>query len=154
MMSETIQREGKSQDGQALVEFTLVFVLFVMLMFMIIEGARLILAHSTVSHAARAGVRYAIVRGSGSTCGTGCPATPADIEQVVRKNASTLNLTKVEVCWWKTTPDCVNNPADAKNKGTGSIIQVRAQYDFSPVVGLIAQTKVSLSSTAQMVIAQ
>ena len=50
----------KSEDGQALVEFALVAVVFLTLVFGVIDFARLFESWVTVQHAARQGARYAI----------------------------------------------------------------------------------------------
>ncbi|HUM69989.1 MAG TPA: pilus assembly protein, partial [Chloroflexota bacterium] len=46
--------------GQALVEFALVIVAVLMMIFLIIESARILWAWNTVQNAARIGARYAI----------------------------------------------------------------------------------------------
>ena len=70
--------------GQSLVEFALVFPIFVFLLFAVIDGGRLVFANSAVSNAAREGARLASVEASwrGSTdpsCGAiGGPVCPAN----------------------------------------------------------------------------
>ena len=55
------------RGGQSLVEFALVTPLFLILIFGILEGGRLVWTHHTMTNATREGARYATVRGSGST---------------------------------------------------------------------------------------
>jgi Flp pilus assembly protein TadG len=70
--------------GQTLVEFALVFPIFILLLFAVIDGGRYVFANSTVSNAAREAARLASVEASwrGSTdpsCGTaGGPVCPAN----------------------------------------------------------------------------
>ncbi len=51
---------GHKQDAQALVEFALTILVFLLLIFMIIEVARILQAYVTLQNAARAGARYAV----------------------------------------------------------------------------------------------
>jgi Flp pilus assembly protein TadG len=91
----------REQAGQTLVEFTLIFLLFLMLLFGIAEGGRLIFNYGRVSQAAREGVRYASVRGS--TCkagGSSCTATATGIKNyVVGKAGGLLTAADVTVSW-------------------------------------------------------
>jgi hypothetical protein len=50
----------RSEHGQALVEFSLVLILFLTLIFGIFDSVRLLQSWMTVQHAAREGARYAI----------------------------------------------------------------------------------------------
>jgi Flp pilus assembly protein TadG len=70
--------------GQSLVEFALVFPVFIFLLFTVIDGGRFVFANSAVSNAAREGARLASVeaswRGSADpSCGAaGGPVCPAN----------------------------------------------------------------------------
>ena len=71
---------ASSRRGQALVEFAMGTLVLLMLIFGIIEVARIFLVYTTVTDAARLGVRYAITHGTPpagpSTTGT---ATSTDV---------------------------------------------------------------------------
>jgi hypothetical protein len=54
------RRRSRGERGQALVEFALVGIIFFMMVFGIIDMARLFQSWVTVQHAAREGARYAI----------------------------------------------------------------------------------------------
>ena len=54
-------RKQDAERGQALIEFALTVPIFLMLVFGIIDLARLIFAYTQVIDAARQGVRYGIV---------------------------------------------------------------------------------------------
>jgi Flp pilus assembly protein TadG len=131
----------RGQTGQTLVEFTFIFLLFLMLLFGIAEGGRLIFNYGIVSQAAREGVRYASVRGS--TCkipgGSSCTATTTDIKNyVVGKAIGLLIPANVTVSW----PGGSNTP--------GKIIAIQTSYAFQPLVWFMPS--VTLSSQSQMVI--
>src|SRR5437867_337302 len=104
------------QTGSAIVEFTLVALMFFMLTFGLVEFGRAIFDYSLVSSLAREGVRYASVRGSAS----GHAATATDISNYVISKASGMNVT-VTTAW---SPN--NNP--------GSTVSVQVQYNFTSVV--------------------
>ncbi|HEU4340264.1 MAG TPA: TadE family protein [Candidatus Binatia bacterium] len=147
MKSETIKKlKPAAEAGQATVEFTLCFILFLLLIFLIVEGGRMIFYYDTVSHVAREGARFAIVRGSSSAS----PASQTDIANFVKARAVGVSVKTVDVCW-KTAPTsaCDNTP-----KGPGSIVQVKVISDFDPVAPIIPQGIITLSSTTQMVISQ
>lgn len=144
----------KNSFGQAAVEFTLVFILFVLLMYIIVEGARAVFAFSSASQAAREGVRYASVRGGTSTCPTDCPASVAQITNYVRGKAVAVYLQTVNVCWFKINPTtvCVTDPHNPDNQEPGSNVRVRVTIDFQPILPLVPKTLIPISSTSEMVI--
>ncbi len=79
-----------SETGQTAVEFALIAPMLVVLLIAIIQVGIAFNSHVTVTDAARAGARQAVVaRFSG--------ATPADIAQSVRSAASDLDQSKLAV---------------------------------------------------------
>lgn len=60
MMKINFKRKFHSSPGQALVEFALIATVLLMMIFLIIESARILWAWISVQHAAREGGRYAI----------------------------------------------------------------------------------------------
>ena len=93
----------RGQTGSAIVEFTLVALMFFMLSLGLAEFGRAIFDYSIVSSLAREGVRWAAVRGSAS----GHAATADNISSYVQSKASGMNLT-VTVTW---TPAATIIPA-------------------------------------------
>lgn len=84
-MRQQVRRERRGR-GQTLVEFALVFPIFIFLLFAVVDGGRFVFANSAVSNAAREGARLASVeaswRGStdpscGAAAGPVCPANDA-----------------------------------------------------------------------------
>jgi Flp pilus assembly protein TadG len=55
-----LRRGGVRERGQALVEFTLVVLVFLLFVFGILDTARLFESWSNVQHAAREGARYGV----------------------------------------------------------------------------------------------
>lgn len=120
--------------GQAMVEFAIVATVTLTLIFGIIQAALALYAYSFVSYAARAGVRYAMVRGTNS----GSPATNSSVQTYVQGLAVALNTSSLTVATtW--TP----------NENQGSIVTVKVSYAFAPLVALVWSTTLNMSSTAQ-----
>jgi Flp pilus assembly protein TadG len=58
---------NKGQRGQALVEFSLVMLVLFLLLFGVIDFARVFFAYATMSHGVREGARWAVVHSHDST---------------------------------------------------------------------------------------
>jgi hypothetical protein len=134
----------RAQTGQAAVEFTLIFLIFLMLLFGIAEGGRLIFIYGTVSQAAREGVRYASVRGGNCKLpgGSSCTATEAEIKNYVLDRAMGLLTAANIMVSWPGPPSGSNAP--------GMIVSITTTYPFQPLVWFIPS--VTLRSSSQMVI--
>jgi Flp pilus assembly protein TadG len=128
------RRDRHKGRGQAIVEFAIVATVTLTLIFGIIQSALAIYAYSFVSYAARAGVRYAMVRGVKS----GSPASSSSVQTYVRGLAVALNTSSVTVT---TTWNPDENP--------GSTVTVQVSYAFAPLVSLVWGTTLTFSSTAK-----
>ena len=73
------RRLRQSRVGQNLVEFALIGPIFLVLVFGILEGGRLIWTVHNLDNATKEGARYTTVRGSGSNLAD-APANSADIK--------------------------------------------------------------------------
>jgi Flp pilus assembly protein TadG len=119
-------------------EFGLILPVFLLLTVGIIDLGRGIWIYNTLAHAAREGVRYAIVRGETSKR----PASSGEVKEVVRTRTVGLDSEKLVVSTsWE--PD--NKP--------GSTVRVQVQYNFQPVTPLFPSETIVLRSASQMVIA-
>lgn len=56
-----IRRRGRGDYGQGLTEFALIFPVFILLLVLVFDFGRAIYAHNTISNAARAGARVALL---------------------------------------------------------------------------------------------
>lgn len=56
-----MRRSPRGEDGQGLTEFALIFPVFILLLVLVFDFGRAIYAHNTISNAARAGARVALV---------------------------------------------------------------------------------------------
>ena len=130
-----VSKDGTA--GQAIVEFGLVAIVFLMLLFGVIEFSRLMLMYHHLGNVAREGSRYASVHGSTSLAN----ATAAEIENYV-KSISPVdpnNLT-VTTTW--------ENP----NHIPKSWVKVQVNYEFKFVVPFLYGSSIPMASTSQMVI--
>jgi Flp pilus assembly protein TadG len=127
------------QRGAALLEFGLAFLVFLSVLYGIMEFGRIVASYNIISGAAREGARYAMVHGSAS----GSVATASDVESVVRNWAIGLDTSSVVVT---TTWTPGNAP--------GNNVKVKASYVVTPVAGLILKDGLTVQSSSQMAISQ
>lgn len=102
-------------------------------MFGVMEFGRAVWSYSSVAHAAREGVRYAIVRGEDSQR----VPTQSEMETFVRDKAG-LSTAEVITTW--TSPKAE----------PGSVVQVQVNYSFQPSVPMFPT--MALTSTSRMMI--
>jgi Flp pilus assembly protein TadG len=122
------------ERGAALVEFALAMPFLLLMLFGIMEFAVAFWVRHTVTHAAREGARFAIVRGGDS-------ASPADDAAVATYVRSRVPLETVQVTTtWPTT------------KAPGAVVRVRVAYPYQPVTGFGVIGPVTIASTSEMVI--
>ena len=137
-MATTERGLEREQAGQSLAELSFVLVLFLVLLFGIVDAGRLIFAYYAVSAGAREGVRWAVVRGATSPLGT---ATKDDIKAFVQ-NSTVGTTVDVDATW---TPDSL----------PGSTVAVTVTSPFSPIAPFPMVPKtLTLSSTSSMVISR
>jgi hypothetical protein len=72
--------DPRAGRGQALVEFSLVVIMFVSMLFAVFDFGRVIWANNAIANAAREAARYAIVHGGSKT--NDCPVGPPVTEPV------------------------------------------------------------------------
>ena len=139
-MAGLAPRKVRCQKGATLVEFALSWTIFFIITIVgVMDFGRSIWAYNLVSHAARAGVRYAMVHGSQSAN----PATAADIEAIARKQAFFLEQSNLTVTTtWE----------DAASKDAGTDVEVRVLYTFTPLLGVFQAGTFDLGSKSKKVI--
>ncbi|HZP16903.1 MAG TPA: TadE family protein, partial [Terriglobales bacterium] len=69
-MSSITPKRGQREEGQAMVEFALVITFVFLLFVSILQMILYMYAYNTLADAAKEGVRYAIVHGTGSGAGS------------------------------------------------------------------------------------
>lgn len=165
-------RQPRNSRGQSLVEFALVLPIFLLLLFGLVDGGRLVYQHSVLSQAAREGARLASVEaswigsvdaGCGSTGGPVCPAsaTAMKIDIVSAANRmiapfATVTSADVFVRCDPTggTPTGDWTGSSCSSNAAGNVASVRVTGMFRPITPVIAQLigNVSMSASTSMVI--
>jgi Flp pilus assembly protein TadG len=151
--SQIVQR-AKDSRGQSLVEFALVCVGLVALLFGVVEMCRLLLVWNTVTNAARVGVRYATVHGSDNS------VTATTIQGIVDNYLAAATVptgsATTYVCYASSvaasSSGCTSNTGSASSSGPGSVVTVSVSYPYSPLTGYFPLS-VNLASSSQGVIA-
>jgi Flp pilus assembly protein TadG len=131
-------RRGPARErapGQALVEFALVSIFFVVLVVLLIEGARLVSTYFAMSDAAREGARAgAFVPDS---TGTTASLTLATLDTSVRTAAknrlepwATVSDGQITICRHVSATATVGSSCDTSGLTRGSVIDVTVTYPF------------------------
>jgi Flp pilus assembly protein TadG len=125
------------RGGASLVEFALVFLVFLMFVVGVIEFGRGVWTFNTIAHAARQGARFAMIRGTTN------PTTADQVRDVVRNAAVGLKRAQVEVATaWPTGVQ------------RGNPVQVRVSYPLEFVSGLVLPVKtIQVSASSEMILA-
>ena len=157
--------------GQAMVEFALIFPIFILLLVGMFDLGRVIWVNDTLATASREAARFAIVHGAKSSCPVGPPAAGAEvptastacpypapsrqaIKDVAHKWAAgtSANVT-VHVCYGAVTT-CTSD-TDALNatdaRGTQVMVSVSSVVDLS-IPSLVGFTGFSLSASSTMLV--
>lgn len=138
----------RSERGATVVEFALVFVLFVVVIVALMELGRGMWTYATIAHATRQAGRYCMVRGSAS------PASLTEVRSIVERNCAGLETSQITLNM-KWNPDAATPITDPTAVSRGDVVQVRVQYPFQLVTGrlILAQSTLPMSSTTRMIVA-
>ena len=139
------------ERGQAVVEFSAVLLLIVILVFGIIEMGRMALIYISLADGARAGLRYAMVHGANSSS----PSTYNSFGSVKTQVWNITSLAGLSGASVTVTPTYANNTggtgSDPNGNLTGDTVKVQASYSYLPIIGLppFSSLNLTLSSTSQ-----
>ena len=118
------------QRGSGLVEYAIIFTLFMTMLLAIADFSRALYAYHFVSSQAREASRYAM-------------ATTGSIQTFARNVPAGIDSSKVTATTtW--TPD----------HKTGSVVQVEVDYTFNFLFPWVSKSTLSMSSVSQMIISQ
>ena len=161
----------RAEKGNTLIEYALTLIVFLLMMFGIVDFSRALYAYHFVSSAARQATRWAAVNGQtcaddGSCNGTAPmnngTALASDIQNYVANiTPPGIDPTKVTTTptWTAPTgsPDictvAVAGLGGPYPKYPGCTVEVEVQYKFNFVAPIISAATVTMSSTSEMVIA-
>jgi Flp pilus assembly protein TadG len=127
--------------GQALVEFALVSVLLLALIFAVLEFGRMMLVYTTIANAARVGARYAIVHGGDSS---GTTTVVKGFLKAGTVNTSTATVT-VQLPGYPdgTSANCFT---------PGCQVTVKVSYPYDPLLGYFPLGSINFTSSSEGVI--
>jgi Flp pilus assembly protein TadG len=161
-------RRLKGECGSTLIEYALVLILFLTMLFGIMGFGLALYAYHFVSNEAKEAARWAAVNGStcaddGSCNGTNGmsdgPASEADIQNYVNNHVPMgIDSSKVKVTWPNSATGCPTigpclSVCATTPDAPGCTVQVTVSYDFHFIFPLIDSNPLTLSSTSEMVIA-
>jgi Flp pilus assembly protein TadG len=164
--------DRRRSRGQSLVEFALVLPIFILFLFGLIDGGRLVYQHSVLSQAAREGARLASVEaswigsadaGCGSANGPTCPASSAsmktDIVTAANRMIAPFAVVPAADVFVRCdpsggTPTGTWTGTSCTSNGSGNVASVRVAGTFRPITPVISQIVgiVSMSASTSMVI--
>lgn len=160
----------KGSDGSSLLEYALVFIVFMTMLMGIGAFGHALYAYHFVSQAARQATRWAAVNGAtcsnDSTCnGTGGmnngPAAASDIQNYVA-NLAPLGINSSNIITTASWLAPANSPAICTQAVNGAgpyanypgcTVQVQVNYKFNFIFALVSSAPLTVSSTSEMVIA-
>ncbi|MGZ8800395.1 MAG: TadE/TadG family type IV pilus assembly protein [Aeromicrobium sp.] len=164
-------RSGAAVRGQTLVEFALVFPLFIVMVFGLIDVGRLVYMHSTLSQAAREGARLAAVEASwmgssDASCGAvGGPVCPANVTALQTHVVAAVNRMVApfgSVAGSQVYVQCTPPASPPTGEWTGvscmskaakNTVSVRVEMTFGPITPLNGVVgPITTSASASMVI--
>ena len=129
----------RTQSGNGLVEGALVFLVFFVMIFGLMDFGRMVWTYTMISYGAREAARYAIVHGTAS----GHTASVSTIQGIVTSHAPGLDPNSV-----------TTNVTFTPDQTAGSTAKVAVTYSFTPLVPYMPQGTISMKSTSQMTIIQ
>jgi Flp pilus assembly protein TadG len=144
------------EEGTDLVEFAIVFLLLMTLLFGIAGFGHALYAYHFVSNMAREATRWAAVNGSTCATDSSCtaPATPTDITTFVT-NHTPLGIDPKQITVTPTwNPAGSNGPTTCSttSNAPGCTVEVQVSYNFQFIFPLIQTGVLPLSSSSEMVI--
>ena len=130
-----------------MIEFSLTVVVFILLLVGLMEIGRAVWTYTTLAHATRRGVRFAMIHGASNPVldQNDANITDAQIADMVKANTIGLDTSKILVSAPVWTPD----------RSRGSVIELTVTYPFELVTGgfIWSQQSLQLASTTRMVVA-
>jgi Flp pilus assembly protein TadG len=135
----------RNERGGTLIEFSLILMLLLTVLFGVIEVGMMILTYTTLATATRAGARYAVVHGADCTgvCGQSSPDPligSVGVSNAVKDLTTAAGLVTANLTVTVTYPN--------GNNSIASPVQVTAAYAYTPIVSFLPLT-VTLGSTTQ-----
>jgi Flp pilus assembly protein TadG len=127
------------QRGSTVIEFAIVVFTLLVVLFTGIELVRMAFVYTNLADAAKAGVRYAIVRGSTRSTGASSSADPSPVVDIIKYYVTAVDPSRLTVN--VNYLDTNNNP--------GSRVQVLVSYTYDPWTGFPFLSGITLRANSQ-----
>jgi Flp pilus assembly protein TadG len=144
----------RRERGSSLVEQAIVLILFLTVMFAIIDFGRALYTYHFVSNAAREASRWASVRGFTTSLPGGAANTPSVQTYVSNVSGMGLDPTKITATATFLTPPNNDPACRAHNNNPGCVVQVQVTYSYKFFFPFLPTSPITMQSTSQMVISQ
>lgn len=150
-----MRRSSRGRDrGQGLVEFALILPVLLIVLLGIVDFGRAIYAYNTLSNAARAGVRVAIVNQNpaGLGCASGNGSAPADSTMVSPQDCAQQAAVVLPGTTATVTYRTIDDTAACSPVQVGCLAVVTTTYTFrliTPIISNIVGNNIVLSSTSK-----
>jgi Flp pilus assembly protein TadG len=149
------------EEGATLVEFAFASMIFVMILFGVIEVSLAAYSYDFVSEAARDAARYAIVRGASCKYMPDCGATNTNIQTHVQSlnypgiNSSNLTTSTVWYSHATAPPNMIWTTCGATQcNAIGNAVKVTVSYPFRFNVPFYPGSTINMTNSSMMVISQ
>jgi len=126
------------------VEFALIGVALLLVLFVGLELDRMLFVYTNLMDAAKAGTRYAIVRGSDRSSGSSSSSDSSVVSNLVKGYITGIDTSKLTVT--------VSYP-DSNSNDLTKHVKVLVQYSYDPWAGFGLLNGITLSATSQGIIA-
>lgn len=160
MIASGIAQRLRCRRGQSLVESALSLGVIFAVLIGILQLTIALYLYNYAAYAARAGTRWAMVRGSACSGLTDCNASAAQIQSYVQNldfpivQPSRLAVTTTWLSRATITPTTWTTCSTAPCNAPGNQVRIKVTYPFTMDIPVIGPISFNLSSTSSMVISQ
>jgi len=138
-LSQASRSRRSAERGSTIIEFAILAFTLLVVLFTGIELDRMAFVYTELADAAKAGVRYAIVRGSTRPSGSSSSTDSSPVSDMVKFYVTGVDPSRLTVT--VNYLDVNNNP--------GSRVQVLVSYTYDPWTGFPFLKDVSLKANSQ-----
>jgi Flp pilus assembly protein TadG len=141
----------KGEQGNNLVEYALVFMIFISLLLGIVDFSRALYTYHFLSNVARDATRWAAVNGATCTNDGSCAASASQTD--IQNYVANITPPGVDPTKLTTTPSWPGTGAVCTVANSpGCPVQVQVSYQFNFIVPFISTTPLTLTSSSEMTI--
>ena len=139
-MRNPFERGSRGTSGQTLVEFALLSPVFLLLIFGLLEGGRLVYAYNSVNHAAQEAARLGVVADTGSVADVKSRAVDAG-------DPLSINSGSVDV-------EVNGGATNFADRDIGDRLSVTVGHDFVPIVVMVfgSNASIHVSGTSTLMV--